>query len=183
MALTNWRRHVHRVGRDLGVPSGARVPLAAALAGLAAVGLYLRRNQYKAGDLAVLVFPGNPSGGQPPMRLNVRVLEDASLLVGSFGIDGGVKVGPADPASQAGFAILFPGTTPGAVATSALVTASSLAPWANASSKTPRTTPSPPSPRSSPPSISGRPFVPLAPGPLNFSVPTPARRFTNMVLP
>ena len=124
MSLRSWRRHVHRVGRDLGVPHGARVPLVAALAGAALAGAFFRRNQFKAGDKAVLTVPG-PSGG-PTISVPVKVQKDASLFVGSLGIDGSVTIGPDGPAATAAFQLLFPGTTPGVIVTSAVVTASSL---------------------------------------------------------
>lgn len=48
--LTNWRRHVHRTGRDLGIPAPVRVPIAVGLvAGLGFLG-YRRFKSVKVGD-------------------------------------------------------------------------------------------------------------------------------------
>ena len=84
-ALTHWRRHVHRVGRDLGVPHKARMPLLAlGLAGLGFLG-YRRYTSFKVGDTvtadssAFLSVPGVTAGQQVTAKV-IGVSPDGKTL-------------------------------------------------------------------------------------------------------
>jgi hypothetical protein len=101
--LTSWRRHVHRTGRDLGVPAPIRVPLAVGLvAGLGFLG-YQRYRSVKVGDTVVvnLNVPATAGGATTltPTTAKVLSMGPGPNAITVAPIVGGVQAPVAIPAS------------------------------------------------------------------------------------
>lgn len=108
-ALTRWRRHahhgIHRVGRDLGIPAKARVPVALGLGLAAACAGYWQYNRPKVGDTVVVdssAFASIP-GVTPGTQVQAKVL--------SVGAGGALALAPIVAGQQIPVSVnVAPGT-------------------------------------------------------------------------
>lgn len=84
-SLTHWRRHVHRYGRDLGVPRGARVPIATglfAVGGLALVSRVMLKTWNPFALLALL--PSKKAGAAPQPPAGSKQLTGSNVIFSSL---------------------------------------------------------------------------------------------------